>query len=224
MSEGPPEKPVVTPRVGGPEAPQAARGDLFQRMRAFFDSLRSPELEPFFEAWPRSLQRRSVAPTALPVLRWLATLEAPGSGPMGELLHEVRCVAGSLAWHQSYDASQVSAQFLENYGWAEIAGLAGQVPSASLACGLLLLGPNTFYPPHRHEAEEIYIPLSGTAAWQKGQEDWREHSPGSIIHHARHLPHSMRTAGSALLAVYLWRSESLEQKSRLHPTEAGPAR
>ncbi len=87
--------------------------------------------------------------------------------------------------------------------------------SKTLACGFLLLGPRTFYPRHRHEAEEIYLPLSGTAEWQQGDAIWREHPPGTIIHHSSEEPHAMRTHAQPLLALYLWRSANLKQKARL---------
>jgi hypothetical protein len=189
--------------------------DLLELTHDFLVSLCSSELEPFMEAWPSSSLRRLVSPATLPVLRWITQLESTQSVALEALVREIRRVAGSLAWRQSYDVSQVGAPFLDSYGWAEVVGLTGEMPCESLACGFLFLGPQTLYPPHRHEAEEIYIPLSGTAAWQKGQEDWCEQPPLSIIHHARYEPHSMRTARSALLALYLWRSDRLEQKSQL---------
>ncbi len=84
-----------------------------------------------------------------------------------------------------------------------------------IACGFLILGPSTHYPRHRHEAEEIYLPLSGTAAWQQGDAGWQDRAPGALIHHASEEPHAMRTRGSPLLALYLWRSDNLAQKARL---------
>ena len=37
------------------------------------------------------------------------------------------------------------------------------MPSTTIAAGFLLLGPHTHYPRHSHAAEELYIPLAGTA-------------------------------------------------------------
>jgi hypothetical protein len=78
-------------------------------------------------------------------------------------------MAAALAWRRSYSAASVGAEFYEGYGWSEFAGLTGPVQSARLACGVLLLAPHVHYPLHRHEAEEIYVPLSGTARWQQGR-------------------------------------------------------
>ena len=112
----------------------------------------------------------------------------------------------------------MGAHFLENYGYTEIAGLRGPIPSEHVAIGFLMLGPATHYPPHRHEAEEIYVPVSGTAAWQGGNGMWRDEAPGTVIVHERNEPHAMRTSSEPMLGLYLWQSARLDQKSRLDPT------
>ncbi len=123
--------------------------------------------------------------------------------------------ASALEWRQSYTREELDDEFLAAYGWSELFGLRGPLASERLACGFLVLGPQTFYPRHRHEAEEIYVPLSGTAAWQQGDGIWREKAPCTPIHHASLEPHAMRTAQQPLLALYLWRGAQLSQSSRL---------
>jgi len=58
---------------------------------------------------------------------------------------------------------------MDNYGWTDLLGQSGSAPDERLACGVLLLGPELYYPPHQHEAEEMYVPLSGTAQWSQGR-------------------------------------------------------
>jgi quercetin dioxygenase-like cupin family protein len=120
----------------------------------------------------------------------------------------------------AYSAATVGEAFYENYGWTEFAGVTGPVSSQRLACGVLLLGPQATYPPHRHEAEEIYVPLAGTAKWSRGNESWHERLPGNVIHHARHESHAMQTGPQPLLALYLWRSQNLAQSSHLDSPQA----
>jgi quercetin dioxygenase-like cupin family protein len=148
-------------------------------------------------------------------LRWLPLIRqaaAPFSAALAAMLADT---AAALTWRRSYSPASVGAEFYENYGYSEFAGLTGPVPSDRLACGVLLMGPQVDYPPHRHEAEEIYVPLAGTALWQQGREPWREQPPGAVLCHARHEPHAMRTGREPLLALYLWRSEDLAQSSEL---------
>ena len=131
------------------------------------------------------------------------------------LIAAVCQAAASMAWRQTYTVRDLGGAFLDNYGWSEIFGTSGPLASERLACGFLILGPATHYPRHRHEAEEIYLPLSGIAAWQQGDAVWRDRQPGTLIHHAGEEPHSMRTGAGPLLALYLWRSGDLAQKARL---------
>ena len=183
-------------------------------------SLREPRLAPFLLDWPPAMADRAVAPCTLSVLRWLPRLaDDPGAFAL-DLVAAVCHAAPSLAWHQTYTVNDLDAAFLDNYGWSEILGGAGPLPSERIACGFLLLGPSTHYPRHGHEAEEIYLPLCGTAAWQQGDSVWRERVPGTVIHHAGSEPHAMRTGAGPLLALYLWRSTNLAQKARLDPVKA----
>jgi hypothetical protein len=185
-------------------------------IRKLLESLQEPALAPFLADWPRTSPRRALHSSHLPVLRWLPEI-ARAAAPFGfELVAELHRAAPSLAWRQTYTAKDLDRAFLDNYGWSEILGSGnGPLVSERIACGFLILGPSTHYPRHRHEAEEIYLPLSGTAAWQQGDAGWQDRAPGALIHHASEESHAMRTGGSPLLALYLWRSDNLAQKARL---------
>jgi Dimethlysulfonioproprionate lyase len=194
--------------------------NIAARIKALLDSLEYPALAPFLAEWPRSAGQRAVAAATLPVLRWLAYIAGDAAAFGSDLVAAVCREASTLAWRQTYSANELDGAFLDNYGWSEILGNNGPWASERIACGFLILGPSTHYPRHRHEAEEVYLPLSGTAAWQQGDGAWRESPPGTLIHHAREESHAMRTGVSPLLALYLWRSANLAQKARLEPDRA----
>ncbi len=190
------------------------------RAHDFLTGLHTPELAAFLDEWPAVLQPRLVVPSAVPVIRWLSDVPVGAPESSAKLVSALVAAAHILAWQRSYSAAEVDAAFFENYGWTELVGLTGPAASERLACGVLLLGPHVTYPSHRHEAREIYVPVVGTAAWQGGDGHWLDRSPGSVIQHAPYEPHAMRTGQSPLLALYLWRSANLAQKSRLDPTPA----
>lgn len=121
-------------------------------------------------------------------------------------------LATDLAWRQSYGAAEFGPDFLERYGWTELIGTSGPIASDAASCGILVLGPETFYPAHAHEAEELYVPLAGTAWWQRGDGAPARLQPGTPIHHPSWLPHSMRTDAEALVALYCWRGGPLGAK------------
>jgi dimethlysulfoniopropionate lyase len=192
--------------------------ELLDRIHALLKSLHAARLDPFLAEWPGAAPSRPVTPSSLPVLRHESVLESKTPASAQSVTEELFRLAPSLHWGQSYPASAVGAQFLENYGWTEVAGLHGPISSEHVAIGFLMLGRATLYPRHRHEAEEIYVPVSGTAAWQAGDGIWRNKLPGAVIVHERNEPHAMRTSSEPLLALYLWRSAHLDQKSQLDPT------
>jgi hypothetical protein len=187
-------------------------------------SLDEPSLAPFLVAWPDRSGSRAVASgvqvpelesaSTLPVLRCLPDFAADQSGFGASLVADLCRNHHLLMWRQTYAACDVGDAFLRNYGYAEIVGTKS-IPSRRMACGFLILGPSTLYPRHRHEAEEIYIPLRGTARWEQSDAVWRERRPGAVIHHASEEPHSMQTGAEPLLALYIWRSEQLNQKARI---------
>jgi len=157
--------------------------------------------------FPESLTpRREIMPSSLPVLQYFE----PGGPPLAAYLQKIW---HGLAWSQTYSPTDFGPEFLEKYGWTEIIGPRGPIPDQKLACGFLLLGPGVTYPDHHHTAEELYIVISGTAAWRRGDENWYEKPPGAVIHHPSNMPHAMRTAEESLLAVYFWRDGDLQQKS-----------
>ncbi len=194
------------------------RGErLVTRVQQLLTGLHAAELTPFLDEWPTVLRQRRVVPSSVPVLRWLPEIQKSAPEFTAPVVTALVAAAPFLAWRRSYTAAEVGAAFLEHYGWTELVGLTGPVASEHLACGVLVLGADVTYPRHRHEAEEIYVPLAGMARWQGEDGQWIERSPGSVIHHARHEPHAMQTGPSGLLALYLWRSANLAQKSHLDP-------
>jgi hypothetical protein len=193
--------------------------NISERIKRLLESLVEPALAPFLVDWPRDTVHRSVAGCSLPVLRWLPDIAGDDRAFGGDLVAAVCEAAPSLPWRQTYTADDLDEVFLDNYGWSELSGTNGPLASQRVACGFLLLGPSTLYPRHRHEAEEIYLPLSGTASWQQGDGIWRDRPPGTPIYHAGDEPHCMRTGSAPLLALYLWRSGNLAQKARLDHDE-----
>lgn len=120
-------------------------------------------------------------------------------------LRSFEAAKGELAWRQNRTYSDT--EFLKRYAYTELIGPSGLVVCDSVSAGLLVLAPETFYPPHAHPAEEIYHVISGASEWQQGDRPAVVREPGARVHHASAEPHSMRTGAEALLALYLWRGD-----------------
>jgi hypothetical protein len=173
------------------------------------------EAEAFIREWPKALIARPVVARSLPVvasLQGLSPYAAPGTRA---LVDATAALAGDLDWRQTYSSADFGQRFLDNYGWSEWIGERGAFISDAIACGVLMLGPDTEYPAHSHEAEELYLPLAGRAWWRSGRSDWRLRALGTWIHHPSWTTHAMRTGREPLLAAYLWRAGDLSAKSRI---------
>ena len=112
--------------------------------------------------WPEAEHGLPTSPRTLPVLRYLPLAMAYTAPETEALVAQVIADVAKLDWRQSFTAG-MSERFLANYGWTEIVGPRGPIVAERLACGFLLLGPRTAFPSHRHAAEELYLPLAGTA-------------------------------------------------------------
>jgi Dimethlysulfonioproprionate lyase len=142
---------------------------------------------------------RSLAPIPPVARHWDAAVGSDLLGPVSTALKDV------TPWQQtaSYRASPPSPNFLDNYGYLEFVGPDAPFQTDAARLGLLLLGPGTLYPLHRHAAEELYFPL-GEARWLREDDDWRLVADGGIIHHPPFLGHATESLTAPLAAIYLW--------------------
>jgi quercetin dioxygenase-like cupin family protein len=190
-------------------------GNLVAQARRLLGSLYAPRLAPFLALWPTAPSRQRAAPAALPVLRHLSAVSEGAPEFSAAFVTAFGEAAANLEWCHTFTLSEVGQHFLDNYGWTDLIGQSGSPPGERLACGVLLLGPDLYYPPHHQEAEEFYIPLSGTAHWSQAGRGWHQVSPGNVIHYLPNEIHAIQSGHEPLLAMYLWRSNNLEQRSRL---------
>jgi len=143
---------------------------------------------------------------------WEESLRRARGAPSG-VVGALETLGPSLSWAQNPNYRRVppDPSFLDNYGYAVIAGPADGPPPLAidprLALGVLLLGPGAHYPLHAHPAVEIYYTLTPGGVWWLDDGPWRSEPPGTVIHHAPGVRHATRAGDGALLAIYLWRGE-----------------
>lgn len=166
-----------------------------------------PQAAPFLADWPEPGILRATPADQLPVCQWLKRMDGDG------VVRAIRVGAPGLCWQQTYGAADFGSAFLAGYGWSEFIGLRGPVASDKIACGVLVLAPGITYPAHAHQAEEVYLPISGVAEWQQGDGGFAKVAVGQAIHHAPWVPHAMRVGAEPLAALYLWRGGDLAAKS-----------
>ena len=96
-------------------------GDVLAESRRLLTGLPQLELAPFLEEWPAAQERRSVAPSTIPALRWLTPVQERTPRFSTRLVHALVRSALALAWRRSYSPALVGDEFYDNYGYAEFA-------------------------------------------------------------------------------------------------------
>lgn len=180
---------------------------LIGGVRRLLGRLDAPEVAPFralLSDW--GAERIDLPPAPLPVLAYLDAMRERTTPETAEVTNALVDLKDRLNWRVTYSADDVmGAEFLKKYGWTELIGKAGPCVSDRLRLGFVAWAPRVGYPPHAHAPEELYVVLSGTGEWTRGDEAARLRPPGSIILHESQMWHSTWTLDEPVLALYMWR-------------------
>jgi len=147
-----------------------------------------------------------------PSTRHLEAAFSSGDDEAAVLLTSIRTVAFHLPWRYSYAKRSDALGLEDNMAFAEIIGPEAPYVSERVCLGLTLIGPNTFYPPHRHPAIELYYVVAGEATWTANGSS-RPNPPDAFILHDSQVIHAMQTHQRPLLAVYTWTGEDIRSSS-----------
>lgn len=174
-----------------------ASGDLKQEIEEVITEIEGHKMEV-----------NNPVPTILPVCRHLeeAYSHVPQKESIQPIVDIIKHLTPNLAWQHGYKESEMSREFAENFGNADVIGPYGLVFSPNFRLGVVLLGPETHYPSHAHPATEIYYILSGEAEWYSGQNKSLVGAGSMILHHSNE-PHAMLTKRTPLLSIYTWRGD-----------------
>jgi len=114
-----------------------------------------------------------------------------------------------LAWRNSGstngDDPDVVA-FAPKFSSCSIIGSTGILKSEKVSAGFSLQGPDTYYPPHLHIAEESYWMIGGNGDWRVDGNPWFPVKSGTSVYHASNARHAMQTNQQPLLTIWLWTS------------------
>jgi hypothetical protein len=188
---------------------------LYNAVRAYLGSKADPLVQRMAHHLPRSPRPRELPPRSYPVTDHFGALGRTRDCRSDPILEALAKGEPFLHWGQSYNEADFGRRFLDNYAYMEILGTRGHLRSDKIATGLLMLGPHTDYPAHRHIAEELYVVVAGNAGWRRGTPDYVSRPPGAVIHHPSQAVHAIRTTTEALLVLYIWWGGALAQKSEI---------
>ncbi len=113
----------------------------------------------------------------------------------------IKSISEKLVWREA--SRGVPDFFKGGYAFAEIIGEKGLIVSENIRIGLFLQKPQVNYPLHAHEAEELYIILSGNARWKIDDKMFNV-IPDTIIKHRSCQDHATFTEEETLFALWIW--------------------
>lgn len=166
---------------------------------------------PFPDAFRWSGRSGAGIDAAAQVARWLAD----GEGPEADLHRAVAAAAPHASWLHTYTEAEVGAHFLENYGYFELFGPVGHYDAGGYRAYVVYWNAGLVYDWHCHEAEELYVVLSGRAIFRSEGEPDVELTRGGTRFHASLQPHALETTDSPLLAYIVWRGGGLGDLPRM---------
>jgi len=94
-----------------------------------------------------------------------------------------------------------------NRAYVELVGPDRMLKHGQFRCGLYWQLAQTYYPKHRHNANELYHIFSGNALWQTGDEDFILRESGSSFEHLNGIDHATQTLEHDMLAFWAWRGD-----------------
>lgn len=179
--------------------------------------------EPRPEAQATARALRAATETDFPAL--------PASALSADILHTAslaghpaaRLIQDAHKWLPWQDSPMASLQPTDLRAIKSVVTLLGPgapVRSETLLFGLFYQAPDSYYPPHAHNAAETYTLLSGSAHWQAGDRRFFA-TVGEAIYHPPNLSHAMRAGPEGYLAMWRWSGDIGFDSYRMLPDPEG---
>ena len=168
-----------------------------------------------FAAWPEDLVFEQPVPLGIPVL---PTIEAMAGE--GALQAALAAISPHASWVQTYSEEEVGRHFLDHYGYIELFGPTGIFRTQACRAFIGYWGPGLFYPMHDHEAEEIYLVLTGRCLFEAEGDAPADLGPGGVKFHRSGQSHAMTMGDEGMLALCLWRGAGLADNAKLNAPPA----
>lgn len=151
----------------------------------------------------------------LPAASFLAPARATANAETRDLTELFERAKDRLHWEQSYTKADavVGDDMLAGYGFVEVIGKRGPFVSDRVRSGIGVWGPGITYPAHRHQAEEVYVPLAGSARFDVDGRAPQIGRAGDAIDVPPMRVHGFTTTDEPLVVFYIWQAGDLREKS-----------
>ena len=196
--------------------PDSVSQEIYEATVAFVMTHPHPDINRFCQSLRKgATEWRKTEPNYLPASDYLNEGMSIGDQGIDRLLKLYAANKGAFKWEQSYTLADqvVGEDMLSGYGFVELIGKYGPFVSNSIRCGIGVWGPNIDYPIHKHQAEEIYLIMSGSAMFKVGERPETLKTPEEVVFVESMTPHGFHTLDQPMVLFYLWQAGDLREKS-----------
>lgn len=183
--------------------------------RAFHGSV--PALAEF-APWPDDLRWAGRVANMVPGAELMQRDPGAANDLTRPLQDAFRALAPHIEWRLTYTEDEVGRDFLNRFGWFELAGPEGHFLSDQVRLTVGYWGRDLYYPWHQHGPEELYSVVSGGALFELHGGSPRALGPGDTRLHPPNSPHAMTTTDEPILTFVMWRGEGLDEPPRMSPS------
>lgn len=162
-----------------------------------------------------------------PVLeQWLPRALASLGETHPALAEAIRQAAPCLTWitYDLYPPEEIGAAFRSGHAFASIVG-EEEAPygAREFDLGLFLIAPDVLYRDHRHQAPELYAPLTGPHGWRFGAGEPLAVLPAHVpVWNEPMRPHMTKVGPEPFLCLYCW-TRDVNAPAEVVPAKDWPA-
>ena len=196
--------------------PDAVSREIYEATIEFVLTHPHPDVNRFCQSLRRGAAEWHKAESKyLPAADYLHEGMSTGDQGIDRLLRLYAANKDAFKCEQSYTREDqvVGEDMLSGYGFVELIGKYGPFVSDSIRSGIGVWGPNINYPIHKHQAEEIYLIMSGSAMFKVGEQPETLKTPEEVVFVESMTPHGFKTLDQPMVLFYLWQAGDLREKS-----------
>lgn len=185
---------------------------LVEEAERYFAGLNGPgvgEMRAGLSRWQSGPVTPARSPANAVIEKWLPVALDQLRQTHPALAQAIELATPHLHWvtFDGYPIDQVGADFAHGHAFASIFGAdpGTTIPAADWDMGLFLIPPHVLYRDHKHQAPELYAPLTGPHGWRFGADQpltiLPAHKP---VWNDPFVPHLTKVGPTPFLCMYCW--------------------
>ncbi len=185
---------------------------LVEEVERYFAGMNTPgiaEVRAGLSRWQSAPVTPARSPANAVIEKWLPFALDQLGKTHPALARAISLANPHLHWltFDGYPVEEVGAEFATGHAYASIFGeeAGANIPAVDWDMGLFLIPPDVLYRDHKHQAPELYAPLTGPHGWRFGADRpltiLPAHKP---VWNDAFVPHLTKVGPVPFLCLYCW--------------------